>query len=64
MKKKNKNIKELTSNYNNVEEKVLNLHKLLLSMNAYGSLGLNDFKMIEDYLKGAFDISNKLEDNW
>lgn len=59
-KKKNKNLKSAKD----VEEKLLNLHKLLLSMNAYGSLKTNDFKIIEDYLKGAFHISNKLDANW
>jgi len=64
MKKKNKNIKSLNSAYNDVEEKLLNLHRLLLSMNAYGSLGTKDFKILEDYLKGAFAISEKLDANW
>lgn len=36
------------------ESKIQKLHKLLISMNAYGSLKLDDLQIIEDYLKGSF----------
>ena len=41
---------------NEVREKIEELHKLLLSLNAYGSLELQDLKLIENYLKGAFAV--------
>ena len=44
-----------------MEEKELNqkleaLYKILLGMNAYGSLDLSDMFIIENYLKSAFDF--------
>jgi len=38
------------------EEKLKGLVKLLLGLNAYGSLSLEDLKMIEAYIKGSFDF--------
>ena len=43
-------------NDNEVKEKIQLLHKLLLSLNAYGSLDLEDLTLIEAYLKSAFDF--------
>ena len=44
-------------NDNEVKEKIQLLHKLLLSLNAYGSLDLEDLTLIEAYLKSAFDLN-------
>lgn len=38
------------------KEKLQGLMKLLLGLNAYGSLSLEDLKLIEVYLKGSFDF--------
>ena len=37
-----------------VDEKVAGLYRLLLGLNAYGTLKLEDFRIIESYLAGAF----------
>ena len=37
-----------------IDDKLLGLYRLLLGLNAYGSLELKDFRIIESYLAGAF----------
>lgn len=37
-----------------VQKKLHNLLILLMGLNAYGSLSLDDYNLIEDYIKGAF----------
>ncbi len=44
-------------NKNELQEKLEAFYRLLLSLNAYGSLDLKDFKILEAYLKGAFDLN-------
>jgi len=37
-----------------IESKLHNLSILLVALNAYGSLSLNDYWLLADYIKGAF----------
>ena len=39
-----------------LQEKLEALYKLLLSLNAFGSLDLKDLNILEAFLKGAFDM--------
>ena len=41
---------------NEYKEKLEAFYRLLLSLNAYGSLDLKDLQILEAFLKGAFDI--------
>ena len=43
------------------EEKLKGLVKLLLGLNAYGSLSLEDLKLIEAYIKGSFNYEYEEE---
>lgn len=40
-----------------IEKKLQGLDRLLLGLNAYGSLELGDYNLILDYLRGAFDYA-------
>lgn len=42
------------SDCSEIESKLHNLLILLTGLNAYGSLSLSDYNLIEDYIKGAF----------
>lgn len=39
-----------------LNDKLNELMKVLLGLNAYGSLKLEDFKIIENQIKGSFDF--------
>ena len=52
-----KTLNKSTVDCSNIETKLHNLLILLTGLNAYGSLSLNDLKLIEDYIKGAFDYA-------
>ena len=39
-----------------LEQRITALYKILLGMNAYGTLDLSDMFIIENYLKLAFDF--------
>lgn len=38
----------------NIINQIKGLHKILVALNAYGSLDLDDFNILENYLKGSF----------
>lgn len=46
--------KEFKSSNKGLDKKIENLVKVLNGLNAYGSLDLDDYQIITDYLKGAF----------
>ena len=46
--------KEIKSSNKDLEQKIINLVKVLDGLNAHGSLDLDDYTIITDYLKGAF----------
>ena len=54
--------KTVKASLHETELKIQKLHKLLISMNAYGSLCLDDLEIIEDYLKGAFGNHSPFEE--
>ena len=49
-----KKIKKRKMSYVTLHEKLAELDKLLLGLNAFGSLDLQDYKLITNYLKGSF----------
>lgn len=52
-----KDIKKTKIDVKAVHSKLDELHRLLLGLNAYGSLDLTDYNIILDYLKGSFDYA-------
>lgn len=40
-----------------IQKKLEGLDRLLLGLNAFGSLELGDYNLIVDYLRGAFDYA-------
>lgn len=52
-----KDIKKTKIDVKVVHSKLDELHRLLLGLNAYGSLDLTDYNVILDYLKGSFDYA-------
>ncbi len=42
---------------NEYKEKLEAFYRLLLSLNAYGSLDLKDLQIMKSYLQGAFGLS-------
>lgn len=40
-----------------IQKKLEGLDRLLLGLNAYGSLELGDYNLIVDYLRGAFNYA-------
>lgn len=52
-----KDIKETKIDVKTVHSKLDELHRLLLGLNAYGSLDLTDYNIILDYLKGSFEYA-------
>ncbi|MDD2448798.1 MAG: hypothetical protein PHS42_04285 [Sulfurimonas sp.] len=46
--------KEVNSSNEDLELKLKNFIKLLNGLNAHGSLDLDDYQIITDYLKGTF----------
>lgn len=52
-----KEIKETEIDCTRVHKKLDEFHRVILGLNAYGSLELTDFNVIMDYLKGAFNYA-------
>lgn len=42
-----------------LEEKLNQLHQLIVNMNAFGSIDLSDLIIIESFIKGSFGIELK-----
>lgn len=57
-----KDIKETKIDVKTVHSKLDELHRLLLGLNAFGSLELTDYNIIIDYLKGSFKYAPKDDD--
>ena len=49
-----KKIKKTKIDTETLHEKLEELDRLLLGLNAFGSLDLKDYKLISNYLKGLF----------
>lgn len=52
-----KDIKKTEIDCTAVHKKLDDLNRLLLGLNAFGSLELTDYNVIMDYLKGAFNFT-------
>ena len=52
-----KEIKETEIDCSRVHQKLDELNRLLLGLNAYGSLELTDYNVILDYLNGSFNYA-------
>jgi hypothetical protein len=52
-----KDIKKREIECQKVHNKLNELHRLLLGLNAFGSLELTDYNLIMDYLKGSFKFT-------
>lgn len=57
-----KDIKKTEIDCTTVHRKLDELHRVLLGLNAYGSLELTDYDVIMDYLKGSFNYTS-IDDN-
>jgi hypothetical protein len=54
--------KEFKFSNKDLELKIKNLVKVLDGLNAHGSLDLDDYQIITDYLKGAFPEIKSLKE--
>ncbi|MGE4418379.1 MAG: hypothetical protein AB7D38_00950 [Sulfurimonas sp.] len=54
--------KEFKNSNTALESKIKNLVKILDGLNAHGSLDLDDYTIITDYLKGAFPEIKALQE--
>ena len=54
--------KEFKNSNTSLESKIKNLVKILDGLNAHGSLDLDDYTIITDYLKGAFPEIKALQE--
>lgn len=52
-----KEIKKTEIDCSRVHQKLDELNRLLLGLNAFGSLELTDYNVILDYLKGSFNYT-------
>lgn len=52
-----KEIKETEIDCETVHRKLDELNRLLLGLNAFGSLDLTDYRLIKDFLKGSFNYT-------
>jgi hypothetical protein len=52
-----KKIKKLEIDCSRVHQKLDELNRLLLGLNAFGSLALTDYNIILDYLNGSFNYT-------
>jgi len=52
-----KDIKNRVNDCKEIYKKLDELHRLLLGLNAFGSLKLKDYNIITDYIKGSFNYN-------
>ena len=51
------NIKDIAIDCSKVHQKLDELNRLLLGLNAFGSLDLTDYNVIMDYIQGSFNYT-------
>jgi len=58
-----KEIKETEIDCTTVHRKLDEFNRLLLGLNAFGSLSLTDYNIMMDYLNGSFNYAPIVEDD-